>query len=45
MVVIENGNADIIKELNRNAEFVPIRTNSDGLVWLKRNVMQTACAL
>jgi 4-amino-4-deoxy-L-arabinose transferase-like glycosyltransferase len=45
MVVIENGNADIIKELNRNAEFVPIRTNSDGLVWLKRNVTQPACAL
>ena len=45
MVVIENGNADIIKELNRNAEFLPIRTNSDGLVWLKRNVTQPACAL
>jgi 4-amino-4-deoxy-L-arabinose transferase-like glycosyltransferase len=45
LVIIENGNTDIVTELNRNAEFVPIRTNPDGLVWLKRNVTQSACAL
>jgi len=45
LVIIENGNTDIVTELNRNAEFVPIRTNPDGLVWLKSNVTQPACAL
>lgn len=43
MVVIENGNTEIITELNRNTEFMPIRINSDGLVWVKRHVAQPAC--